>query len=49
MHMHRTGSQKEPPVAVPEEEAEVDQQDVLAQEVQEAKEQGEELPECVDQ
>jgi hypothetical protein len=45
--MHHTGSQ-ESPVAVPEEQAGVDQQEVLAQEVQEAEDQGEELPECID-
>jgi hypothetical protein len=46
--MHHIGSQEELPVAVPEEQAGVDQQEVPAHEVQEAKEQGEELPECVD-
>jgi hypothetical protein len=46
--MHHTGSQEELPVAVPEEQAEINQQEVKAQEVQEAEEQGEELPECVD-
>jgi hypothetical protein len=48
MHMHHIGSQEEPPVAVPEEQAGVDQQEVLAQEVEEAEDQGMELPECVD-
>jgi hypothetical protein len=33
---------------VSEEQAGIDQQEVPAQEVQEAEEQGEELPECVD-
>jgi hypothetical protein len=33
---------------VPEEQARVDQQEVLAHELQEAEEQGEELPKCVD-
>jgi hypothetical protein len=33
---------------VPEEQAGVDQQEVLAPKVQEAEEQGEELPECID-
>jgi hypothetical protein len=42
--MHHIGSQEELPVAVPEEQARIDQQEVQAQEVQEA----EELPECVD-
>jgi hypothetical protein len=46
--MHHTGSQKELSVAVPEEQARVDQQEVPALEVQEAEEQDEELPECVD-
>jgi hypothetical protein len=46
--MHHTGSQEELPVAVPEEHARVDQQEVLAPKVQEAEEQGEELPECID-
>jgi hypothetical protein len=46
--MLHTGSQEELPVAVPEEQAEVDQQEVPAQEVQAAKEPDEELPECVD-
>jgi hypothetical protein len=46
--MHYTGSQEELPLAVPEKQAGVDQQEVPAQEVQEAEEQGEELPECVD-
>jgi hypothetical protein len=35
-------------ILYPEEQAGVDQQEVPAQEVQEAEEQGEELPECVD-
>jgi hypothetical protein len=48
MLMHHTGSQEEPPVAVPKEQAVVDQQEILAQEVQETEDQGEELPECVD-
>jgi hypothetical protein len=46
--MHHTGSQEELSVAVPEEQARVNQQEVPAQEVQEAGDQGEELPECVD-
>jgi hypothetical protein len=46
--MHHTGLQEELPIAVPEEQAGVDQQEVPAQEVQEAEEQDEELPECVD-
>jgi hypothetical protein len=45
--MHHTGSQEELLVAVPEEQAGVDQQEVLAPKVQEA-EQGKQLPECVD-
>jgi hypothetical protein len=48
MHMHHTGSQEEPPVAVPEEQAGVDKQEIPAQEMQEAEDQGEELPEYVD-
>jgi hypothetical protein len=46
--MHHTGSQEEPPVAVPKEQAGIDQQEVPAQEVQEAEDQGEELSECID-
>jgi hypothetical protein len=46
--MHHTWSQEEPPVAVPEVQVGVDQQEVPTQEVQEAKDQGEEFPECVD-
>jgi hypothetical protein len=46
--MHHTGSQEELPVVVPKEQARVDQQEVPALEVQEAEEQDEELPECVD-
>jgi hypothetical protein len=46
--MHHTGSQEELLVVVSEEQAGIDQQEVQAQEVQEAEEQGEELSECVD-
>jgi hypothetical protein len=46
--MHHTGSQEELPVAVPEVQARVDPQEIQAQEVPEAEEQGEELPECMD-
>jgi hypothetical protein len=46
--MHHTGSQEEVPVVVPEEQARVDPQEIQKQEVPEAEEPGEELPECVD-
>jgi hypothetical protein len=46
--MHYIGSQEELPVAVLKEQAEVITSRVPAQEMQEAKEQGKELPECVD-
>jgi hypothetical protein len=46
--MHHTGSQEKIPVVVPEEQAEVDPQEIQAQEVPEAEEPGEELLECMD-
>ena len=46
--MHHTGSQEEVPVVVLEEQAGADPQEIQAQEVPEAKEPDEELPECVD-
>jgi hypothetical protein len=46
--MYHTGSQEEPPVAVPEEQTWTDPQELQAQEVLEEEEQGEEMPECVD-
>jgi hypothetical protein len=46
--MHHTGSQEEVSVVVLEEQAGVDPQEIQAQEVPEAEEPGEELPECVD-
>ena len=46
--MHHTGSQEEVLITVSEEQARVDPQEIQAQEVPEAKEPGEELPECVD-
>jgi hypothetical protein len=46
--MHHTRSQGELLVAVSEEQAGVDQQEVPTQEVQEAEEPGEKLRECVD-
>jgi hypothetical protein len=45
--MHHTGSQKKVPVVVPEEEAGADPQEIQAQEVPEAEEPDEELPECM--
>jgi hypothetical protein len=48
MQLHHTGSQKESPVVVPEEQTGADPQDPQAQEVPEEEEQGENLPECVD-
>jgi hypothetical protein len=42
--MHHTGSQEEVQVAVQEEHAEADPQEIQAQEVPEAEEQGEDLP-----
>jgi hypothetical protein len=48
MQLHHTGSQEESQVAVPEEQAWIDQQEPQAQEVLEEEEQGEELSECVD-
>ena len=47
IHLHHTGSQ-ELLVAVQEEQTRTDPQEVLAQEVPEEEEQGEDLPECVD-
>ena len=46
--MHHTESQEEVPVVVPEEQAGADPKEIKAQEVPEAKEPDEELPECVD-
>ena len=46
--MHHTGSQEEVLITVSEEQAGVDPQEIQAQEVPEAEEPGEELPECVD-
>ena len=46
--MHHIGSQEEVLIAVSEEQAGVDLQEIQAQEVPEAEEPGEELPECVD-
>jgi hypothetical protein len=46
--MHHTGSQEEVQVAVQEEQAGTDPQEIQAQEVPEAKEQGKDLPKCVD-
>ena len=46
--MHHIGSQEELLVAVPEVQAGVDPQEIQAQEVPEAEEPGEELPECMD-
>jgi hypothetical protein len=46
--MHHIGSREEHLVAVPEEQAGVDPQEIQAQEVPKAEEPGEELPECVD-
>jgi hypothetical protein len=48
MQLHHIGSQEESLVVVPEEQTEADRQDLLAQEVHEEEEQGEELSECVD-
>jgi hypothetical protein len=48
MQLHHTWSQKESPVAVPEEQTWTDPQELQAQEVPEEAEQGEELLECVD-
>ena len=46
--MHHIWSQEEVLIAVSEEQAGVDPQEIQAQEVPEAEEPGEELPECVD-
>jgi hypothetical protein len=46
--MHHTGSQEEVQVAVQEVQAGADPQEILAPEVLEVEEQGEDLPECVD-
>jgi hypothetical protein len=46
--LHHTGSQKEIPVAVPEEQTGIDPQELQAQEVPEEEEQGEDLPKCAD-
>jgi hypothetical protein len=46
--MHHTGSQEEVQVAVQEEQARADPQEIQTPEVPEVEEQGEDLPECVD-
>jgi hypothetical protein len=46
--MHHIGSQEEVQVAIQEEQAGADPQEIQAQEVPEAEEQGEDLPECVE-
>jgi hypothetical protein len=46
--MHHTGSQEVVQVAAQEEQAGTEPQEVQAQEVPEAEEQGEDLPECMD-
>jgi hypothetical protein len=46
--LHHTGSQEEVLVAVQEEQAGADPQEIQAQEVLEEEEQGEDPPECVD-
>ena len=46
--MHHTGSQEEATVAVPEDQCEVEQQEIPAQEVQVDEELGQELQECSD-
>jgi hypothetical protein len=46
--MHHIGSQEKVQVAVQEEQARADPPEIQAQEVLEVKEQGEDLPECVD-
>jgi hypothetical protein len=46
--MHHTRSQEKVQVAVPEEQAGIDPQEIQAQEVPEVEKQGEDLPECVD-
>jgi hypothetical protein len=46
--MHHIGSQEEVQVAIQEEQAGADPQEIQAQEVPEAEEQGKDLPECVD-
>jgi hypothetical protein len=48
MKLHHTGSQEEVPVAVEEEQAGADPQEIQAHEVPEEEEQGEDLPECMD-
>jgi hypothetical protein len=48
MQLHHIESQEESQVAVPEEQAWMDQQEPQAQEVPEEEEPGEELPEYVD-
>jgi hypothetical protein len=48
IQLHHTGSQEKVPVAVQEEQAESDPQEIQAQEVPEVEEQGEDMPECVD-
>jgi hypothetical protein len=48
MQLHHTGSQEESQVAVPEEQTGADLEELQAQEVPKEKEQGEDLPECVD-
>jgi hypothetical protein len=46
--MHHTRSHEKVQVAVQEKQVEADPQKIQAQEVPEAEEQGEDLPECVD-
>jgi hypothetical protein len=46
--MHHTGSQEKVQVAVQEEQAGANPQEIQAQEVSDAEEQGEDLFECVD-
>jgi hypothetical protein len=48
IQMHHTGSQEEVQVAVQEEQTGADPPEIQAQEVPEVKEQGEDLPECMD-
>jgi hypothetical protein len=46
--LHHTGSQEKIQVAVLEEQAGADPQEIQAQEVPEEEDQGEDLPECMD-
>jgi hypothetical protein len=48
IQIHHTESQEEVQVAIQEEQAGTNPQEIQAQEVPEAEEQGEDLPECVD-